>query len=158
MRRAEREIQDINEIERILNEADVCRIALVDGKFPYIIPMCFGYTLESGELALYFHSAPQGKKLELLKENNNAAFEIDKLDGIIQGETACSFSAAFECITGHGTIDIINGIEKITGLNTIMSKYDKTGMEHKYNEQMLNNVVILKLTADEFCCKIHKSE
>ncbi len=157
MRRAEREIQNIDEIERILNEADVCRIALVDGEFPYIIPMCFGYTLESGELALYFHSAPQGKKIELLKKNCNAAFEIDKLSEIIQGETACSFSAAFECITGKGTIDVINGIEKITGLNTIMSKYDTTGREHKYSEQMLNNVVILKLTADEFCCKVHKS-
>ncbi len=158
MRRAEREITDINEIERILNQADVCRVALVDGEFPYIIPMCFGYTLESGELALYFHSAAHGKKMELLKENNNAAFEIDKLNEILPGENACSFSASFECITGHGTIDVINGIEKITGLNTIMAKYDHTGREHKYSEQMLNSVAILKLTADEFCCKVHKSE
>lgn len=158
MRRAEREVTDIAEIERILNSARVCRIALVDGEFPYMIPMCFGYTLESGELALYFHSAPQGKKMELLKENNNAAFEIDELGDIIPGEIACSFSATFECITGKGTIDIINGIEKITGLNTIMAKYDKSGREHRYSEQMLNNVAILKLTAEEFCCKAHRAE
>lgn len=158
MRRSEREVQDINEIERILNEAQVCRIAMQDGEFPYIIPMCFGYTLESGELALYFHSATQGKKMELLKENNNVAFEIDRMGEIIPGETACSFSAAFECITGRGSIDVINGIEKITGLNTIMAKYNKTGREHKYSEQMLNSVAILKLTAEEFCCKVHKAE
>ena len=65
MRRSEREVTDIAEIERILNEAQVCRIALVDGEFPYLIPLCFGYTLESGELALYFHSALQGKKPEI---------------------------------------------------------------------------------------------
>ena len=158
MRRSEREVTDINEIERILSEAQVCRIALVDGEFPYIIPMCFGYTLEGGELALYFHSAAQGKKIELLKKNSNAAFEIDKLGDILPGENACSFSAAFECITGKGTIDIINGIEKITGLNTIMAKYDKANGEHKYSEQMLNSVAILKLTAEEFCCKAHKAE
>ena len=158
MRRSEREVTDIAEIERILNEAQVCRIALVDGEFPYLIPLCFGYTLESGELALYFHSALQGKKMELLKKNNNAAFEIDKLEEIIPGENACSFSASFECITGRGTIDILNGIEKITALNSIMAKYDKSGREHKYSEQTLNNVALLKLTADEFCCKAHKAE
>lgn len=158
MRRSEREVTDIDAIERLLNKAQVCRIALVDGQFPYIIPMCFGYTLEGGNLELYFHSAPHGKKMELLKRNNSAAFEIDELGEILPGETACSFSASFECITGHGTVDIINGIEKITGLNTIMAKYDKAGKEHKYSEQMLNNVVILKLTVEEFCCKAHRAE
>lgn len=158
MRRAEREITDINEIERILNDAKVCRIGLVDGEFPYIIPMCFGYTLEGGELVLYFHSATKGKKMELLKENNNAAFEIDSMGEIIPGDIACNFSASFECITGRGTIEILNGIEKLTGLNSIMDKYDKNGKEHKYSEQILNNVAILKLTADEFCCKAHKAE
>ncbi len=158
MRRAEREVTDITEIERILNDAQVCRIALVDGEFPYLIPMCFGYSLESGELALYFHSALQGKKMELLKKNNNAAFEIDKPGEILPDENACSFSASFECITGRGTIDVLNGIEKITALNSIMAKYDKSGREHKYSEQSLNNVALLKLTADEFCCKAHKAE
>lgn len=158
MRRAEREVTDIKEIERILNEAQTCRIALVDGDFPYIIPMCFGYTLEGGELELYFHSALKGKKMELLKKNNNAAFEIDKLGDIIPGDIACDFTASFECITGKGTIDILNGIEKLTGLNTIMAKYDKSGREHKYSEQTLNNVAILKLTVEEFCCKAHHAE
>ncbi len=158
MRRAEREVTDIDEIERILGEAKICRIGLNDGDFPYIIPMCFGYTLEGGELALYFHSAAKGKKIDLLKADNNAAFEIDKMGEIIPSDIACRFTASFECITGKGTVEVLNGIEKITGLNTIMAKYDKDSKEHKYSEQMLNNVVILKLTADEFCCKAHNAE
>lgn len=158
MRRAEKEIKDIAEIERILNEAMVCRIALVDGESPYIIPMFFGYTLEGGNLELYFHSAVQGKKIDLLKANNAAAFEIDKMGEIIPGDIACNFSASYECITGRGTVDIINGIEKLTGLNSIMDKYDKSGREHKYSEQTLNNVAILKLTVDEFSCKAHKAD
>lgn len=156
MRRAEREITDIDEIERILNEAKVCRLALIDGDFPYIIPLCFGYTLDEDQLVLYFHSAPQGKKIDLIKADNNAAFEIDKMGEIVKGEIACSFSATYECITGKGTVDIINGIEKLTGLNSIMNKYAGAG-EHKYSEQSLNNVAILKLTVDEFCCKAHKA-
>ena len=158
MRRSEREITDINEIERILNEATVCRLALVDGEAPYIIPMCFGYTLEGDQLVLYFHSATQGKKIDLIKANNNAAFELDRMGEIIRGDVACSFSVAYECITGRGTLDIINGIEKLTGLNSIMAKYDSAQHEHKYSEQSLNNVAILKLTVDEFCCKAHNAE
>ena len=158
MRRSEREVKDISEIERILNEAKVCRIALMDGEYPYMIPMCFGYTLEGGELVLYFHTSAKGKKMELLKKDNNAAFELDVMGDIIPGEIACDFSAYYECITGRGSIDILNGIEKITGLNCIMSKYDKSGREHKYSEQMLNSVAILKLTAEEFCCKAHRPE
>ncbi len=151
MRRADREITDISEINRILNEASVCRLALFDGDYPYIIPMCFGYTIDGGQLVLYFHCAAQGHKIDLIKANNNAAFEIDKLERIIEGEIACDFSAAFESLTGRGEIEIINGIEKLTGLNHIMKKYSDT--EHKYNEQSLNSVVVLKLTAEDFCCK-----
>lgn len=157
MRRAEREVKDINEIERILKEAKICRLALMDGKYPYIIPLCFGYSLTAGQLELYFHCAAQGKKMDLLKKNNNAAFEIDRLNEIYStSELACSFTAAYESITGVGSVEVINGIEKLTGLNSIMEKYAGAEKEYKYSEEMLNNVVILKLTAEEFCCKANK--
>ena len=158
MRRAEREVKDINEIQRILTEAQVCRIALFDGSYPYIIPMCFGYDLDGDKLEIYLHSAAKGKKIDLIKANSHAAFEIDKLSRIVGGEAACSFTADYESITGAGSIDIISGIDKLTGLNLIMNKYDAGSKEHKYTEQMLNNVVILKLTADTFCCKAHNTE
>ncbi len=151
MRRSDREITDITHIDRILNEAQVCRLALYDGDYPYIIPMCFGYTIHEGQLVLYFHCAAQGRKIDLIKENNNAAFELDKLQKIISSDIACNFSAAFESITGKGEIEIISGVEKLTGLNQIMKKYSNA--EHKYSEQSLNNVVVLKLTANEFSCK-----
>lgn len=158
MRKHNREVTDINQIEQILTEAKVCRLALLDNDYPYIVPMCFGFNLDGDKLALYFHSAPSGKKLELIKKNNNVGFEIDCLKEIIKGDIACSFSASYQSITGIGTIDIINGIEKITGLNCIMKKYDSSTGEHKYSEQSLNNVTILKLTAEEFCCKVHSGQ
>lgn len=158
MRRFDREVTDIGEIERILNEARVCRLALFNGKYPYIIPMCFGYALDGDKLELYFHCAAKGKKIDLLKVNNHAAFEIDCLYEIIPNDVPCMFTAAYESISGIGIVDIINGIEKLTGLNSIMSKYDSSTKEHKYSEQMLNNVAILKLTAEEFCCKAHNKD
>lgn len=151
----EKEITDINEIEDVLRSARVCRIALFDGEYPYIIPMCFGYDLTGGKLEIYFRCEEKGKKMELLKANGKAAFEIDKLHGIEKTDSACGFSANYHSITGAGTIEVITGIEKITGLNLLMKKYFGGTPESKYPEQQLNSFAILKFTANEFCCKEH---
>lgn len=155
MRREEREVTNIDEIQGILDRAQVCRLALIDGEYPYVIPMCFGYDLTEDKLVLYFHCAAKGKKLDLIKANNNAAFEIDSLNQIVTGDIACSFTALYESITGVGSVEIINGIEKLTGLNRITSKYS-TSSEHKYSEAMISSVVILRLTAERFCCKANR--
>lgn len=151
----EREITDINKIEEILSSSRVCRIALIDGAYPYIIPMCFGYNLTGGKLEIYFRCEEKGKKMELIKSNSNAAFEIDKLHDIVKTDPACGFTAHYHSITGRGTIETITGVDKITGLNLLMKKYFGGTPESKYSEQMLNSYAILKLTAGELCCKEH---
>lgn len=151
----EKEITDIDKIEDVLRSARVCRIALFDGEYPYIIPMCFGYDLTGGKLEIYFRCEEKGKKMELLKANGKAAFEIDKLHDIIKTDAACGFAANYHSITGTGTIESITGIEKITGLNLLMKKYFGGTPESKYPEQQLNSFAILKFTAGEFCCKEH---
>lgn len=152
----DREITTITEIEKLLKTAQVCRIALMNNKFPYVIPMCFGYKISDGHLELYFHTSPKGQKLDLIKKNNLAGFEIDHLSGIIHEDNDNGITALYECMTGTGTIEIINGIEKLTGLTSIISKYDEEKKEHKFSEQTLNSIVLLKLTADSFCCRIHE--
>ena len=151
----EREITDINEIEDILRSARVCRIALIDGAYPYIVPMCFGYNLTGGKLEIYFRCEEKGKKMDLIKANTNAAFEIDKLHEIVKTDSACGFAANYHSITGTGTIENITGVDKITGLNLLMKKYFGGTPESKYSEQALNSYAILKFKAGEFCCKEH---
>lgn len=152
----DREITEITAIEKLLKTAQVCRIALMNGEYPYVIPMCFGYKLEGRHLELYFHTSPKGQKLDLIKKNNIAGFEIDHLSGIIKDENDCGVTALYECITGTGSVEIVNGIEKLTGLTSIISKYDEENTEHKFSEQVLNSIVLLKMTADSFCCRTHE--
>lgn len=152
----EREITDINEIEDVLRSARVCRIALIDGAYPYIVPMCFGYNITGGNLELYFRCEEKGKKLDLIKENGRAAFEIDRLHEIVASDDACGFAAHYHSITGVGTVEVVTGVDKITGLNLIMKKYISTPPE-KLSEHALNSVAVLKLTASEFCCKEHNN-
>lgn len=59
MRRKQFEIKDKRIIEEILSKSEVCRIALVDGDRPYIVPLNYGYK----DHAIYFHSVPAVKSL-----------------------------------------------------------------------------------------------
>ena len=149
----EREITDINEIEDVLRSARVCRIALIDGEYPYIVPMCFGYNLTGERLEIYFRCKEKGKKMDLVRSNKKAAFEIDKLHDIIRTDHSLGFAAHYHSIAGIGTIEIVTGIDKITGITLLTKKYLDGETENKFSEQTLNDCAILKLTADELCCK-----
>ncbi len=73
MRRYDKEITDSGEIAAIMDKAAVCRIALVDGNCPYIFPVNFVVRNNY----LYFHSSPEGRKIDILRKNNRVCFEID---------------------------------------------------------------------------------
>ena len=65
MRRKDKEITDIKSIEKIIHKAKVCRLALSLDDTPYVVPVCFGYSAET----IYFHSAKEGKKIDIIKKN-----------------------------------------------------------------------------------------
>lgn len=153
MRRKDREVTDKNEIIDILNKCNTVRIALNDDYgYPYIVPMNFGYDYKSDELILYFHCANAGKRMELIKRSNKAAFEMDCDHKLITSDVACDFSMEYSSICGTGIIEVINGVEKISGINRLMKKYVGNKV-FTFREEMLNSVVVLKLTVEQFSAK-----
>ena len=104
MRRKDREITDRAEIEAILHEAMVCRIGLADDGEPYVVPLSFGY--EDG--SVYIHSAPEGKKIALCwQKNPRCCFEVDICDGVIRGDTPCSWGMRYRSVIGFGRAVIL---------------------------------------------------
>ena len=147
------EITDINEIDSVLKEAQMCRIALQNGDKPYITPMLFGYCLSGGLPEFYFRCKEKSEIIEVIKKNNRAAFEIDRLYEVVPNEeNPALFEAVYECVGGSGVIEFITGIDKITGFSHIFKKYNKGG-ECNISEQLLNSFAVLKLTAAEIWCK-----
>ncbi len=69
MRKKEREVADLQEIESIINMSEVCRLAFADMNVPYIVTMNFGYS-GGDKKHLYFHCATEGRKLEMIRKNN----------------------------------------------------------------------------------------
>ena len=66
MRKSNQEIRDEKVLEEILAGAEICRIAMTDGDRPYMLPFNYGYK----DSCIYIHSAPEGKKIGLLRKNN----------------------------------------------------------------------------------------
>ena len=62
------------EINQLMAEQFICRIAFTGRNAPHIAP--FQYALMDGQL--YFHFTNYGKKMGLLKEGNSVCVEIEK--------------------------------------------------------------------------------
>lgn len=149
MRRKDKEITDRKIIEEILNKSQICRIALHDDEYPYIVPFYYGYL----DNALYFHSAASGKKIELIRKNNRVCFEIEFSNRIIKSESSCKWSSKYRSVIGFGEIEIISGFEeKKKGLDIIMAHYGKNE-GNGYVEKYIESIVILKLIIKELSGK-----
>ena len=144
MRRNEREITRIAEIESVISRCDVCRIAFSDNIVPYIVTMNFGYSGGTAK-TLYFHSAGDGRKIDLIGRNNYVCFEMDTDHNLVTGPEACDFTMKYSSVVGWGKIEIITDeIEKEAGLNSIMQHYTNR-KEFTYSRGVFTRTSVLKL-------------
>ncbi|MGE0088062.1 MAG: pyridoxamine 5'-phosphate oxidase family protein [Bacteroidales bacterium] len=152
MRRNDRELKEFTAIESIISKADVCRIALIDGDLPYIVALNFGY--KPGNPAfLFFHCAKTGHKLDIIRKNIIACFQMDIDHELILANKACGYGMNFKSILGYGKIyEVEDKAGKIEGLQYIMKQY--TGKnDFTYEDKMLEVISILKLEISEITAK-----
>jgi nitroimidazol reductase NimA-like FMN-containing flavoprotein (pyridoxamine 5'-phosphate oxidase superfamily)/ADP-ribose pyrophosphatase YjhB (NUDIX family) len=144
MRRKDKEITSREVIDEILGRAVVCRLALNDEGSPHLFPVNFGY---SGN-TLYFHSAPQGRKIELILGEPRATFEVTDFYRIITSDLACGWTTEYRSVIGSGKIEIVlDNEEKRLGLDIIMKQHGQEG-PNNYSEISLNRMVVLKLVIE----------
>lgn len=156
MRRSEREITDTGVIEEILSKAHTCYLSLQGEEYPYTVPLSYGHTYEEGELVLYFHCAPEGKKLELIRQNPKVSFCIAIEDGLIAGPVACNYSYSYRSLMGIGEIRILTEPQELTvALNTVMRHHDQK-IDLTYPHSMLQRTAGLKLCVKELSAKANQ--
>ena len=144
MRRKDREITDFNEIINIIKKWDVCRIALNDKDFPYIVPLNFGLDIQGKEVYLYFHCAMEGKKLDLIAKDNRVTFEMDCDHNFILYEERMSCTMGYESVIGHGVIETVPDENKYESLKILMRQYHAE--DFKFNTDMMRVTTVLKMT------------
>ena len=107
MRRADREITDFDELIAVMRGCDVCRLALHDEPYPYILPLNFGLEADGGTVRLYFHGADTGTKYDLIARNPNASFEMDRGHGLILDDEHGNCTMTYESVIGQGRIAVV---------------------------------------------------
>ena len=105
MRRTDRQVTDFEQMLNWLREAPVGRIAFANAGEAYVVPLNFGI-LAADPLTLVFHSAPSGRKLEMMAQNPSVCFETD-LPGELReaGDNACGWGMAFRSLIGWGRLE-----------------------------------------------------
>lgn len=140
MRREDKEIRDKDEIESIVQRAIVCRVAFSENDVPYIVPVNFGYKDD----CLYFHSAPEGKKIDAIRQNGNVCFEMDIDQEVVRAETPCNWAMKYRSVIGFGKAFLVRDVEeKRKALNNIVEHY--SGKPSDYPESAISNVAIIKV-------------
>lgn len=153
MRRKDRQVTNLSEINKIINMCKTCHIAMVEEGMPYLIPLSFGYEFENNQLVLYFHSANTGKKIDILKKNNHVCFEMCCEGEAIYEETSpCSSGYYFSSVHGFGEVEFLEeNVEKAQALSAIMKHQMDAAVT--FAPEQVRSVCVFKIAAATFSAK-----
>ena len=151
MRRSDREVKEFEDIVAIMEKCDVCRIALNNNGYPYILPLNFGMCIKKGKIELYFHGAMEGTKYDLIEKDNRASFEMDCSHRLVTDEEHGNCTMEYESVIGRGKVEILPEEEKEEALRLLMGHYHKE--DFAYNREVVPQTVVMKLTVEEMTGK-----
>jgi uncharacterized protein len=152
MRRKDREITELQIIEEIFAGADVCRVAFADNNTPYIVTMNFGFRLGERNV-IYFHCAPEGRKIDMLHRNDQVCFELDTGHTLYKGKKACGWGMKYQSVVGYGKLSVVEDTsERIRALDLIMDHYGGEG-KYDYDVIQMAKTTILRLDIREMTGK-----
>ena len=115
MKKLEREITDSQGLFEILMQGKFVTIAMCRGNEPYIVTLNYGYDQEKH--ALYFHSAPEGLKIEFLRDNPNVCGTVIENKGYIMGE--CEHH--YRSVVFWGSMSVVESLaEKKHGMDIML--------------------------------------
>jgi len=127
MRRKDKEISDRADLEAIIRQAVVCRLAFISDNVPYIVPLNYGFR----DNCLYFHSAPQGHKIDALKRNDSVCFEMEIDVELVESDSVCKWGTKYRSVVGHGKAFFIEKTEeKKEALDIIVGHYQLGGFDY----------------------------
>lgn len=151
MRRSEKEVTQPEMIATIFAQATVCQLAFADQPAPYLLSLNYAYH----EGSLYFHSANEGRKIDLIKAAQTVAFTVVRDLGLIQGDTGCSWTTRFQSVVGHGTITFLEDLEeKRHALDIFMGHY--SDMDFIFPDHVMKKTAVYRLDIDEMTAKQSK--
>jgi hypothetical protein len=91
-------IMTSSEIEDLIREQLMCRIAFKGEDYPYLAP--FQYVVLKG--SLYFHFTDYGRKMKLLEKDNRACVQIERYEPDLSSYSFVSLRGRLEVVEDEG--------------------------------------------------------
>ena len=104
VRRKDREITDLAELRYVLKTTKYITVALCMQDEPYLVSLSHGY--DEAKNCLYFHCAPEGKKLVYQKANS-----------IVWGQALLDFGVTEECDYAYTSVHFSGKMTLLTDLS-----------------------------------------
>ena len=104
VRRKDREITDSAELKKVLKSTKYVTIALCMENEPYLVSLSHGY--DEARNCLYFHCAPEGKKLVYLKANTS-----------VWGQALLDYGVTDECDYAYASVHFKGKVSLIEDLS-----------------------------------------
>jgi nitroimidazol reductase NimA-like FMN-containing flavoprotein (pyridoxamine 5'-phosphate oxidase superfamily) len=148
MRRKDKEMTDIEAIESVIRRSTVCRLAMSEAGQPYVLPMSFGYK----DGAVYFHCAPEGRKIDIIRKNPRVCIEFDVDCRLKTGDSACQWGFYFQSAIAFGVAAFIeDAAEKRAALDIIMRHYSSEAFT--YPDSAIDKIVVIRVAVTELTGK-----
>jgi nitroimidazol reductase NimA-like FMN-containing flavoprotein (pyridoxamine 5'-phosphate oxidase superfamily) len=112
----------LQEMEEILKNAEVGRVAFCDDSVPYVVPLNFLYY----DARIAFHCAWKGKKLDIIRKNPNCCFEVDEFMGEVSYHYDERCHLDYDSVLAFGKAHVENDeTEKTRLLQLFAEKYSE---------------------------------
>lgn len=155
MRRSDRELRDPGQLLEIIDACKVFRLAMVAEGRPYLVPLNFGYAYEGGQFEFYFHSALQGRKLDLLRQNPQVCFELDCGHALVPADLPCGYSYRYASVIGEGTVELVEEpARKVLYLQRLLRH--QTGQDFPLQEEQAASVAVGRILVHSLTGKAHR--
>ena len=154
MRRKDREVTDLGQIKKILDSCKTCHLAMSDNGRPYVVPLSYAYFISGETLTLFFHSAKAGRKIDILRENNNVCFEMCvEGEPVFAEEMPCNSGYHFSSVIGFGLVQFIKDTdEKCSALSLLMKH--QANIDVDFIAAQADGVCVFKVSSTDFTGKM----
>lgn len=149
MRRKEKEITRRDELDQIIHNSLICHLSCSHNNQPYVVPLSFGY---DGN-AVYFHTAQEGKKNDILSANPRVCLGFEQEIQILPDpDLACRWSFHYQSVIATGIAElVIHPKDRLYAIKQIMLHFSDEDWE--IPEKELSRITIWQVILTEITGK-----
>ena len=154
VRRKDREITDCEELRQVLKSTKYVTVALCMENEPYLVSLSHGY--DQAKNCLYFHCAPEGKKLEFPNANSRVWGQVQLDFGVTED---CEY--AYTAVYFSGKMSLIEDlVEKRHAMEVLVRQVSLNPEEKlaKIKPEKLEKQTMGRIDIDYMSGKKHQSQ